>query len=105
MSFEGNFTEFWRAKQASIPRIAGRVATRGTGRRGARVDRASSRANLASLERRIEEAEEQRLVAEQQAGEAFARRDLRQGRRANRELERLKALLEDLYDRWVKEGG
>ena len=105
VSFEGNFTEFWQAKQASITRVSGRVATRGVTRRGARVERAANRADLASLERRIEEAEEQRLVAEQQVGEAFARRDLRQGRRANREIERLKALLEDLYDRWLKGGG
>ena len=103
VSFEGNFSEFWRAKQQFVSPVSGRVTTRGRRRRTERVERAATRATLASLEQRIEEAEERRLVLEREATEAFARSDRRAGRRANRELDRLKSTLEDLYDQWVEE--
>ncbi len=103
VSFEGNFSEFWQAKQRLTTPVSGRVTTRGRRRRTERVERAANRATLASLEQRIEEAEERRLALEREATEAFARSDRRAGRRANRELERLKSTLEDLYDQWVEE--
>ena len=101
VSYAGNFTDFWHARQERIPRVTGRVATREKTRAGARAERAASRATLASLEQRIEEAEEQKLELERQITEAFARRDRREGRRAERQLERLRALLDDLYGKWL----
>jgi hypothetical protein len=50
------------------------------------------------LERRIEEAEEEKLDLEQRIGEAFEGRENREGRRLNRQLERTRTLLVDLYD-------
>ena len=105
VSHDGNFTDFWRARQQATPRVTGRVASRGRTRVRARAERAGRRAAVASLEKRIDEAEEQRLSLEQQVTEAFSGRDHRQGRRANRQLDRVRSLLEDLYQQWVTESG
>jgi ATPase subunit of ABC transporter with duplicated ATPase domains len=101
VSFDGNFSEFWQARNEPLPRETGRVATRGADRRRARAERAGERAGIATLERRIEEAEEQKLDLEQRVVEAFERRDNREGRRSNRQLERVRLMLEDLYRQWT----
>jgi hypothetical protein len=77
------------------------VATRGADRGRARVERAEQRADVASLERRIEEAEEEKLNLERRIGQAFEGRENREGRRLNRQLVRVRALLVDLYDQWA----
>ncbi len=38
---------------------------------------------------------------EERVGEAIARRDHRAGHRINRELERVRVMLEDLYKQWT----
>ena len=101
VSFDGNFSEFWRARNEPLPRETGRVATRGADRRRARAERADQRAGVATLERRIEEAEEQKLDLEERLAEAFERRDNRDGRRFNRRLERVRVMLENLYEQWA----
>ena len=53
------------------------------------------------LERRIKEAESEKLDLEQQVGQAFENRKDRDGRRLNRQLERVSGMLEDLYEQWV----
>ena len=63
-AIEGNFSEFWQARYRSASDETGRVATRGADRKKARVERAELRADVASLERRIEEAEGQKLELE-----------------------------------------
>jgi ATP-binding cassette subfamily F protein 3 len=88
VSFEGNFSEFWQARYKSAPSEAGRVATRGADRK----------------KERVEEAEEQKLELEGQIGQAFEGRDNREGRRLNRQLERIRALLADLYEQWAVKG-
>ena len=98
VSFEGNFSEFWQARYRSTSGETGRVATRGADRKRPRVERAEQRVDVASLERRIEEAEEEKLDLEQRIGEAFEGRENREGRRLNRQLERTRTLLVDLYD-------
>ena len=101
VSFEGNFSEFWQARYKSAPTETGRVATRGADRGRARVERVEQRADVASLERRIEEAEEEKLNLERRIGQAFEGRENREGRRLNRQLVRVRALLVDLYDQWA----
>lgn len=101
VSFDGNFSEFWQATHRSMPAETGRVATRGSDRKRARTERADQRADVASLERRIEEAEAEKLELEHGASQAFESRDVRQGKRLNRQLVRNKALLEDLYTQWA----
>ena len=101
VSVVGNLSEFWQARYKTTTAETGRVATRGADRRKARVERAELRADVASLERRIEEAEEQKLELEGQIGQAFEEGDNRAGRRLNRQLERVRTLLIDLYEQWA----
>jgi len=101
VSFDGNFSEFWQARRAPAARETGRISTRGSNRREARAERAEQRSGLASLELRIKEAESEKLDLEQRVGQAFENRKDRDGRRLNRQLERVSGMLEDLYEQWV----
>ena len=101
LSFEGNFSEYWQLRQNSMPEQSGRVTTRGSDRKRSRVERAELRADVASLERRIDEAEAEKLELEQSLSEAFESKNVRHGKRLNRELVRNTALLEDLYNQWA----
>ncbi len=103
VSFDGNFSEFWYARQALERPVPGRVKTRERSRVRARVERAQQRDKVASLERRIQEAEAEKLDLERQATEAFNRGQHRQGRRLGRQIERTSSLLEDLYNQWTDE--
>jgi ATP-binding cassette subfamily F protein 3 len=101
VSFEGNFSEYWQTRQNSMPEQSGRVTTRGSDRKRSRVERAEVRSDVASLERRIDESEAEKLELEQNLSKAFENKDVRQGKRLNRELVRNTALLEDLYEQWA----
>ncbi|MBT4513945.1 MAG: ABC-F family ATP-binding cassette domain-containing protein [Chloroflexi bacterium] len=103
-SFDGNFSEFWQARRAPLSRETGRVSTRGANRRAARAERADQRSGLANLERRIKEAEAEKLELEHRVGQAFENRKDRDGRRLNKQLERVSSVLEDLYQQWVSKG-
>ena len=103
VSFDGNFSEFWHARQAIAGAVAGRVKTRERSRERARVERAQQRDKVASLERRIQEAEAEKLNLEREATEAFNRGEHRRGRRIGRQIERNAAVLEDLYEQWASE--
>jgi ATP-binding cassette subfamily F protein 3 len=124
--FEGNFSEFWLSRQAERRQTA-RVATRAKQRDvadskggaqpppavndGARTSRgphpppaAASGArttDVAALQRRIEEAEAERLRLEQRVSAAFTRGDHREGAAASKQLERHRARLDDLYEQWA----
>ena len=84
VSFNGNFSEFWHATQSGVSPMAGRVKTRARSRAAARVERAEQRDRVASLERRIAEAEAEKLDLERQATDAFERGQHRRGRRIGR---------------------
>ena len=103
VSYSGNFSDFWNARQAAAPPVVGRVATRGKTRAGARADRAASRASIAALEERIREAEAEKLSLERRVVDAFATRDHRGGRRAERQLERAQRAIDKLYEQWTVE--
>ena len=100
VSHAGNFTSFWHARRQAKARSAGRVTRRRSDRQQARRP---GQGAPSAIERRIAEAEQQKLELERQAAAALARRDQRQGRRATRQLERLKARLDDLYAKWIAE--
>ena len=103
VSFDGNFSEFWYATRALGSPVRGQVKSRERSRVRARVERAQQRDKVASLERRIQEAEAEKLDLERQAAEAFNRGEHRRGRRLGRQMERTATLLEDLYDQWANE--
>ena len=100
VSYPGNFTDFWYARQRSMPRAVGRVTTRRRHREQKKPRKAPTE-SLQALEQRITTAEEKRLVLERRITEAFERRDQREGRRAAKQLEHLKAQIDDLYEKWM----
>ena len=79
VSFDGNFSEFWHTRQAVASAMTGRVKTRERGRARARVERAEQRDMIASLERRIKDAEAEKLDLERQAADAFDRGQHKRG--------------------------
>ena len=105
VSFDGNFSEFWHARQTIAGVVPGTVQTRERSRTRARVKRAEQRDKAASLERRIQEAEAEKLDLEREAADAFDRGQHRRGRRVGRQIERNAALLDDLYEQWTAESG
>lgn len=102
VSYPGNFTDFWLAREPSTLRVVGRVTTRRKHREGTKSNK-TGREALVALEQRIEEAEKQKLELERRVASAFARRDHREGRRAAKRLERVKAQIDALYKRWMAE--
>ena len=104
VSHPGGFSEFWRATRPTDGGVVGRVSKRRRKSASDRVRRAHNRQEQADLERRIQEAEARKLSLEDEMTQAFANRQMRQGRRAQRQLERLTAELQDMYDRWVESG-
>ena len=103
VSYPGNFTAFWYARQGTVQQTDGRV----TGRRRQRQRTAPPRRagkGLSELEKRISDAEQQKVELERRMADAFSRRDHREGARAAKQLSRLQARLDDLYERWVKGG-
>ena len=104
VSYPGNFTEFFFARQGVRTRTTGRTSKRRKDRRrGARDGKPGDK--LAALEKQIGDAEGKKLELERQVAEAFTRRDLDRGRRASRQLEQLTKQLDALYEKWMKEGG
>ncbi|CAI8023932.1 Putative ATP-binding protein YdiF [Geodia barretti] len=104
VSHPGGFSEFWRATRPTDGGVVGRVSRRRRRSASDRVRRAHNRQEQVDLERRIQEAEARKLSLEDEMTQAFANRQMRQGRRAQRQLERLTAELQDMYDRWVESG-
>lgn len=102
ISFPGNFTEFWYARNKSMEHIVGRITTRRKQREKSAPKKSSSKI-IADLERLIAKAEEEKLVLEQRIEDALNHRDHREGRRASRQLEQLKAQIDDLYEKWMEE--
>lgn len=104
VSFPGNFTDFWYARNKSTPRVVGRITTRRKHRERP-VPKRMREKSLADLEQLIIEAEKEKTVLEQRIADAFNRRDYREGRRAAKQLEQLKAKIDSLYEKWVAETG
>ena len=104
VSFEGNFSEYWEVAQKTAPAERGRVSSRGADRNRAkngRVERAEVRADVALLERRIDEAESEKSELEQALSDAFEQKDVRAGKKLNQQLVRNTSLLNDLYEQWT----
>ncbi len=104
VSHPGGFSEFWRSRRPRDTRVVGRVSRRRRRSEPDRVQRAHERQALADLEQRIQESEARKLDLENEMAQAFANRQMRQGRRSQRQLERLTAELQDLYEKWVESG-
>ena len=104
VSHPGGFSEFWRTRGPTDGGVVGRVSRRRRKSAPDRIRRARDREARADLERRIQEAERRKLELENEMTQAFANRQMRQGRRAQRQLDRLTTELQDMYDKWVESG-
>ena len=104
VSHPGGFSEFWRTSRPPDAGVVGRVSRRRRRSEPDRVRRAHDRQDRADLERRIQEAESRKLDLENEMTQAFSNRQMRQGRRSQRQLDRLTAELQSMYDRWVESG-
>ena len=104
VSHPGGFSEYWQARRPTDAGVVGRVSRRRRRSAPDRVRRARDREARSDLERRIQEAEARKLELENEMADAFANRRMRLGRRAQRQLDRLTAELQDMYDRWVESG-
>ena len=104
VSYPGNFTEFFFARQAAERGPVGRLTTRRKERRRGKRPKKKPGNKVVALERQIEETEQKKLELERRVADAFTRRDLDAGRRASRQLEHLMKELDALYAKWMKEG-
>ena len=108
-SYPGSFSEFWQAREALDSPATARIATR----RRTRERRKPRPAAVgkgpppppSELQRRIAEAEQEKLVLERRVANAFSEGDHREGSRAAKKLEQHAARLTDMYERWVEEEG
>jgi ATP-binding cassette, subfamily F, member 3 len=103
VSYTGNFSEFWFARRAAMPRAVGRIAQRRKQRTQPERPRKTSLASE-ELEQRIADAERRKLEIERSAADAFSSRDHKEGRRATRLLEQVQAELDRLYNKWLASG-
>ena len=106
VSHIGSFSEYWAERQASLRPSRARATTRG--RRRERVGRVNPQAEAkarepSALDRKIAEAEQEKLALEKRVSEAFTRGDHRDGSRIATELERKSAELERLFSQWERE--
>jgi predicted nucleic acid-binding Zn-ribbon protein len=85
-----------------MQRVVGRVATRRKHPEKAQKKRKPEKEAI-GLEQRIQEAEQKKLALERRITRAFEHHDYQEGRRAARQLERLEAQIDDLYERWIEE--
>ena len=102
VSHPGGFSEFWQSRRPTASHVVGRVSRRRRRSEPDRVRRAHERQAQADLERRIQEAESRKLDLENEMAHAFSNRQMRQGRRSQRQLERLTSELQDMYEKWVE---
>lgn len=87
-----------------MTRAVGRISKRRKHSEGSKPPKPKNirRGELTTLEQRITEAEQKKLALERSLADAFARRDYSQGRRAAKQLDKLKAQIDTLYEKWME---
>ena len=84
--------------------VTGRVQKRRQERKTSPASK-KDRTELQELERKINQAESEKLELEKGINDAFAASDYREGKRLSVRLEKLGKRLQDLYDQWMTAGG
>ena len=102
ISYPGNFSEFWHARQEERAAVVGRVTKRGKYRAKQQQGQNNSE-DAGGLEQRIQVAEQEKEEIEGRIEEAFNKRDRREGHRLEKQLNQLTTLIESLYEKWMAE--
>ena len=104
-SYPGNFSDYFREKYPVLPRLSGDTARRGKERQGS--DRKTSETQsggttglVAQVERRIQEAENEKTLLETELKKAYEAKDRKGGLRLAAQLDKLAGRLEKLYRQW-----
>ncbi|HAK45802.1 MAG TPA: hypothetical protein DCO79_07785, partial [Spirochaeta sp.] len=82
VSYDGNFSSYFKTKYPVLPRLGGQLKNRGAERRSS----GNAAANASEIERRIEEHEKERLELEGEMEAAFGRNDRKAGLKASAKL-------------------
>jgi len=96
-SYPGNFSDYFKAKYPVLPRLSGTVARRGRERQGPGKE---SVQEVAAVERRIQEAEDEKSRLEKDLKAAYESKDRKQGLHIAAQLDKLAGRLEKLYVQW-----
>jgi ATP-binding cassette, subfamily F, member 3 len=98
-SFEGNFSEYFKQRYPVLPRLSGKISSRGRERRD---DSSTSRPDSRQLEKRIQESEDTKSRLEKELEQAYGNKDLKKGKKIARDLDKLSSRLEKMYEDWLK---
>jgi len=102
VSHAGTFGDFWLARQAGpAGGGSGRISSRGKRRKRS----PKPGGEMKQLERRIDQLERTKSDLESRISAALTANDRREGRRASKQLQRLQAELDGLYEKWIALGG
>jgi ATP-binding cassette subfamily F protein 3 len=99
VSYEGNFSQYFKTKYPVLPRLSGDIKNRGKERLQGRGESINQSAGV-PLDIRIQEAEDEKLELENIMKTALENRDTAAGRKAAVKLEQLNTRLDKLYIEW-----
>ncbi|MBI9103121.1 MAG: ABC-F family ATP-binding cassette domain-containing protein [Spirochaetales bacterium] len=97
-SFDGNFSDYFKIRYPSLPRLSGSLTSRGREKKAA--DERISQSDSHAIERRIEEAETEKLDLERLIKKALAENREQEGLKLTVKLEKLGSRLDKLYSQW-----
>jgi len=99
-SYEGNFSDYFKVRYPVLPRMKGGIADRGRERK--KEISSENNGKVENLERRIEEAEIEKVKLESELKQAFHDKDMKNGRKTSLLIEKLTRRLEKMYSDWEK---
>ena len=101
-SYPGNFSEFWSARRKFTPRKMLRKGKASRPRQRRQNENKAPPKPHNDVEGQIREAETEKLELERRMAEAFAKNDYREGRKVERRLRQVNAIISDLYEKWTE---
>ena len=121
-AFEGNFTDFWQLRKADTESITGRITNRGKAgspkgnkkngaggqawlqRKAQIAAERKARKALQQIEKKLNNAEQQKTELEQQTAQAFSEGNHDKGNKLSQQLNELITKIDDLLEQWTRAG-
>ena len=97
VSYQGNFSDYFKLRYPVLPRLSGDINRRGGERKR---DQAKVSNAALDIEKRIHKAEKEKLELEKELEKCFRANDHIRGRKLAVELEKLGPLIEKYYSEW-----